>query len=53
MPQLLPDPWFFIIMVLWTIILLVPFKILSHTFMNTPNLKHSKTSFNQWLWPWQ
>nr|ATL15857.1 ATP synthase F0 subunit 8 [Rhacophorus modestus] len=54
MPQLIPDPWFFILVASWIIFITVtPKKILSHLHLNKPNLKSSKTSYNSWTWPWQ
>nr|YP_009733723.1 ATP synthase F0 subunit 8 [Zhangixalus omeimontis]QHV34473.1 ATP synthase F0 subunit 8 [Zhangixalus omeimontis]WBP64288.1 ATP synthase F0 subunit 8 [Zhangixalus omeimontis] len=53
MPQLIPEPWFFIFLMSWLIILSVsPTKILNHFNLNKPNLKNSKTSHNSWIWPW-
>nr|YP_009048374.1 ATP synthase F0 subunit 8 [Microhyla pulchra]AHG24970.1 ATP synthase F0 subunit 8 [Microhyla pulchra] len=53
MPQLIPDPWFFIFFSAWMIIiLLAPQKILSHKILNEPNSQHSKTSHQTWTWPW-
>nr|YP_009501772.1 ATP synthase F0 subunit 8 [Microhyla mixtura]AXB38529.1 ATP synthase F0 subunit 8 [Microhyla mixtura] len=53
MPQLIPDPWFFIFFFSWAIILLLaPQKILKHTILNEPSSKTSKTTYHTWTWPW-
>nr|YP_138309.1 ATP synthase F0 subunit 8 [Microhyla heymonsi]AAT07903.1 ATP synthase subunit 8 [Microhyla heymonsi] len=53
MPQLIPDPWFLIFLSSWLIIIfLAPQKILNHTILNEPSPKHSKTTHQNWVWPW-
>nr|YP_009251055.1 ATP synthase F0 subunit 8 [Microhyla butleri]AMZ00071.1 ATP synthase F0 subunit 8 [Microhyla butleri] len=53
MPQLLPDPWFFIFSASWLIIIsLAPKKILNHKTLNDPSLTSTKTSHQNWTWPW-
>nr|AVP25651.1 ATP synthase subunit 8 [Elachistocleis ovalis] len=53
MPQLIPDPWFFIFITSWIILLtLAPQKILKHTTLNDPTPKTSKTTQKTWTWPW-
>nr|YP_009155360.1 ATP synthase F0 subunit 8 [Rhacophorus dennysi]AIU99182.1 ATP synthase F0 subunit 8 [Rhacophorus dennysi]ARO35602.1 ATP synthase F0 subunit 8 [Rhacophorus dennysi]UAJ48176.1 ATP synthase F0 subunit 8 [Rhacophorus sp.] len=54
MPQLIPEPWFFIFLISWLILLLVsPSKIINYLNLNKPNSKLSKVSNNSWTWPWQ
>nr|YP_254692.1 ATP synthase F0 subunit 8 [Zhangixalus schlegelii]BAD99482.1 ATPase 8 [Zhangixalus schlegelii] len=54
MPQLIPEPWFFIFLTSWLVIFSVaPTKILTHLNLNKPNFKKPKTSRNSWTWPWQ
>nr|AVP25638.1 ATP synthase subunit 8 [Chiasmocleis ventrimaculata] len=53
MPQLILDPWFFIFLSSWLILTsFAPRKILSHTFPNNPSSKTTKTSHQNWTWPW-
>nr|AVP25619.1 ATP synthase subunit 8 [Paradoxophyla palmata] len=53
MPQLIPDPWFFILFSSWIIlILLAPQKILSHNILNDPKPKTNKINHQTWSWPW-
>nr|AGN71158.1 ATP synthase F0 subunit 8 [Dyscophus antongilii] len=53
MPQLNPDPWFFILVFSWTILLtLAPKKILSHNILNNPSTPSTKTHHQNWIWPW-
>nr|YP_010568087.1 ATP synthase F0 subunit 8 [Kalophrynus palmatissimus]UZC57481.1 ATP synthase F0 subunit 8 [Kalophrynus palmatissimus] len=53
MPQLIPDPWFFIFFSSWIIISIVaPKKILSHKILNDPSPKPQKTQSTFWTWPW-
>nr|AGN71306.1 ATP synthase F0 subunit 8 [Leptopelis vermiculatus] len=53
MPQLLPDPWFFLFIASWYIILtlIVP-KIMKYKLFNLP--QHHQDTKNQpsWHWPW-
>nr|BDU14625.1 ATPase 8 [Buergeria japonica] len=54
MPQLNPEPWFFTLIISWSILmLLAPKKILNHTMLNDPSPKTIKISPNPWIWPWQ
>nr|AGU46599.1 ATP synthase F0 subunit 8 [Quasipaa shini] len=53
MPQLLPAPWFFILVFTWIIFTsLAPQKILSHLFLNEPAFKFTKTTKHTWAWLW-
>nr|YP_010933574.1 ATP synthase F0 subunit 8 [Ptychadena anchietae]WKT09017.1 ATP synthase F0 subunit 8 [Ptychadena anchietae] len=53
MPQLLPDPWFWILASSWAILLLVaPTKILTHLYPNDFSTKPSKTLNPSWTWLW-
>nr|APG38501.1 ATP synthase subunit 8 [Kaloula kalingensis] len=53
MPQLIPDPWFFIFLSSWTtLIFLAPKKILNHTTLNDPAQTSMKTPTHNWTWPW-
>nr|YP_009144130.1 ATP synthase F0 subunit 8 [Lithobates sylvaticus]AKE36768.1 ATP synthase F0 subunit 8 [Lithobates sylvaticus] len=53
MPQLNPVPWLYYLLLVWLIfILLAPAKILSHTNLNEPNSKNTKTHKFMWTWPW-
>nr|QWV61272.1 ATP synthase F0 subunit 8 [Collocalia affinis cyanoptila]QWV61285.1 ATP synthase F0 subunit 8 [Collocalia affinis cyanoptila]QWV61298.1 ATP synthase F0 subunit 8 [Collocalia affinis cyanoptila]QWV61311.1 ATP synthase F0 subunit 8 [Collocalia affinis cyanoptila] len=54
MPQLNPNPWFFIMLLSWsTFSLIIQPKLLSFTPTNSPSNKttmHTKTT--PWTWPW-
>nr|YP_009158105.1 ATP synthase F0 subunit 8 [Calidris pygmaea]AKM97888.1 ATP synthase F0 subunit 8 [Calidris pygmaea]ATL59110.1 ATP synthase F0 subunit 8 [Calidris pygmaea] len=54
MPQLNPNPWFFIMLMSWlTYSLIIQPKILSLTPTNTPSNKTSTTTkATSWAWPW-
>nr|YP_010933600.1 ATP synthase F0 subunit 8 [Ptychadena wadei]WKT09043.1 ATP synthase F0 subunit 8 [Ptychadena wadei] len=53
MPQLCPDPWLFIFLTSWTILLtLAPNKILSHVYPNNFNSKILKEKYLSWPWLW-
>nr|AGN71528.1 ATP synthase F0 subunit 8 [Scaphiophryne madagascariensis]AVP25700.1 ATP synthase subunit 8 [Scaphiophryne sp. TNHC-GDC 14371] len=53
MPQLIPDPWFFIFVSSWLILtFLAPQKILKHNTLNDPATKSTKISHHTWSWPW-
>nr|AAQ03490.1 ATP synthase subunit 8 [Brycon chagrensis]AAQ03500.1 ATP synthase subunit 8 [Brycon guatemalensis]AAQ03534.1 ATP synthase subunit 8 [Brycon n. sp. 'Howes']AAQ03492.1 ATP synthase subunit 8 [Brycon chagrensis]AAQ03494.1 ATP synthase subunit 8 [Brycon chagrensis] len=53
MPQLNPAPWFSILMFSWLIFLIViPPKILKHTFNKEPKLDPQKAKYEPWVWPW-
>nr|YP_010265281.1 ATP synthase F0 subunit 8 [Calidris subminuta]UIP57033.1 ATP synthase F0 subunit 8 [Calidris subminuta] len=54
MPQLNPNPWFFIMLMSWlTYSLIIQPKILSLTPTNTPSNKTSPTTkTTSWTWPW-
>nr|YP_009108355.1 ATP synthase F0 subunit 8 [Chroicocephalus ridibundus]AIV00415.1 ATP synthase F0 subunit 8 [Chroicocephalus ridibundus] len=54
MPQLNPNPWFFIMLVSWmTFSLIIQPKLLSLTLTNHPSNKtHSTTKTTPWTWPW-
>nr|UBD07223.1 ATP synthase F0 subunit 8 [Otophryne sp. AMNH 101748] len=53
MPQLIPDPWFFILLISWLIIISFPAqKILKCSISNDPTTNMSKYNYNNWTWPW-
>nr|QEF29912.1 ATP synthase F0 subunit 8 [Tringa guttifer] len=54
MPQLNPNPWFFIMLMSWlTFSLIIQPKLLSLTPSNTPSNKTSMTTkTTPWTWPW-
>nr|QOD98138.1 ATP synthase F0 subunit 8 [Phalacrocorax pelagicus]BAE44346.1 F0-ATP synthase subunit 8 [Phalacrocorax capillatus]BCD55873.1 ATP synthase subunit 8 [Phalacrocorax pelagicus pelagicus] len=54
MPQLNPNPWFFILLTSWlTFSLLIQPKLLSFTTTNPPSNKTTTiTKNNPWTWPW-
>nr|ABQ65592.1 ATP synthase F0 subunit 8 [Phapitreron amethystinus] len=54
MPQLNPNPWFFIMLLSWlTFSLIVQPKLLSFTTTNPPNNKTLTTmKTTPWTWPW-
>nr|UBD07346.1 ATP synthase F0 subunit 8 [Synapturanus sp. MZUSP 159215] len=52
MPQLIPDPWFFIFLFCWLTLLLPTKKILQHSTPNTLSQPLSKTTHKNWIWPW-
>uniref|UniRef100_A0A7D7FB09 ATP synthase complex subunit 8 n=1 Tax=Ophisternon candidum TaxID=2267221 RepID=A0A7D7FB09_9TELE len=54
MPQLNPSPWFMILIISWLVFLtILPPKIMSHTFPNTPQPKIMELSKTEpWNWPW-
>nr|NP_443454.1 ATP synthase F0 subunit 8 [Stephanolepis cirrhifer]YP_010948250.1 ATP synthase F0 subunit 8 [Stephanolepis hispida]WMI35343.1 ATP synthase F0 subunit 8 [Stephanolepis hispida]WMI35447.1 ATP synthase F0 subunit 8 [Stephanolepis hispida]BAB70460.1 ATPase subunit 8 [Stephanolepis cirrhifer] len=54
MPQLDPAPWLMILVLSWSILLtVIPPKVLSHTFPNTPNAQSAeKLETNPWTWLW-
>nr|YP_009240954.1 ATP synthase F0 subunit 8 [Phalacrocorax brasilianus]AMK01658.1 ATP synthase subunit 8 [Phalacrocorax brasilianus] len=54
MPQLNPNPWFFILLTSWlTFSLLIQPKLLSFTTTNSPSNKTMTTNKNNpWTWPW-
>nr|YP_009433391.1 ATP synthase F0 subunit 8 [Tringa semipalmata]ATD85204.1 ATP synthase F0 subunit 8 [Tringa semipalmata] len=54
MPQLNPNPWFFIMLMSWLIFsLIIQPKLLSLTPTNTPSNKTSMTTkTTPWTWPW-
>nr|YP_010933665.1 ATP synthase F0 subunit 8 [Ptychadena erlangeri]WKT10473.1 ATP synthase F0 subunit 8 [Ptychadena erlangeri]WKT10486.1 ATP synthase F0 subunit 8 [Ptychadena erlangeri]WKT10499.1 ATP synthase F0 subunit 8 [Ptychadena erlangeri]WKT10512.1 ATP synthase F0 subunit 8 [Ptychadena erlangeri]WKT10525.1 ATP synthase F0 subunit 8 [Ptychadena erlangeri] len=54
MPQLVFEPWFYIFVLSWGILLLMaPNKILNHIYPNDFNPKTSKTGGLSWPWLWQ
>nr|YP_003345077.1 ATP synthase F0 subunit 8 [Kaupichthys hyoproroides]BAI53202.1 ATPase subunit 8 [Kaupichthys hyoproroides] len=55
MPQLNPAPWFSILLFSWMVFLMIiPTKVMAHTFNNEPNLQSTKTpETTHWNWPWQ
>nr|AAT72190.1 ATP synthase F0 subunit 8 [Gavia immer] len=54
MPQLNPNPWFFIMLASWlTFSLIIQPKLLSFTLTNLPSNKTpATTKTTPWLWPW-
>nr|YP_009164669.1 ATP synthase F0 subunit 8 [Forpus passerinus]AJG35640.1 ATP synthase F0 subunit 8 [Forpus passerinus] len=54
MPQLNPNPWFFIMVMSWiTFSLILQPKTLSFTSMNPPINKNPMSTKNTpWTWPW-
>nr|YP_636910.1 ATP synthase F0 subunit 8 [Lophiomus setigerus]UIP57061.1 ATP synthase F0 subunit 8 [Lophius litulon]BAC23285.1 ATPase subunit 8 [Lophiomus setigerus] len=54
MPQLDLSPWFLVLFLTWSVFLLiVPQKVLAHSFPFKPNSRHTKTTnLNNWNWSW-
>nr|WMN14138.1 ATP synthase F0 subunit 8 [Diplophos taenia]BBG74400.1 ATPase subunits 8 [Diplophos taenia] len=53
MPQLNPSPWFAILLFSWLVFLIIlPPKVLAHTFPGEPTLGTEKTKTEPWNWPW-
>nr|WPM97885.1 ATP synthase F0 subunit 8 [Argyropelecus olfersii] len=53
MPQLNPAPWFAILVFSWLIFLIIiPPKVLAHTFPNEPLLNTDNIKTEPWNWPW-
>nr|YP_010000382.1 ATP synthase F0 subunit 8 [Sitta europaea]QOD96255.1 ATP synthase F0 subunit 8 [Sitta europaea] len=54
MPQLNPNPWFFIMITSWlTFTLIIQPKLLSFLSTNPPSSKTPKTTnTTPWTWPW-
>nr|YP_009543452.1 ATP synthase F0 subunit 8 [Indicator xanthonotus]AYU71272.1 ATP synthase F0 subunit 8 [Indicator xanthonotus] len=54
MPQLNPNPWFFIMLLSWmALTLLIQPKLLSFTPTNFPSNKTLMTAKTlPWIWPW-
>nr|YP_009631788.1 ATP synthase F0 subunit 8 [Numenius tenuirostris]QCB20159.1 ATP synthase F0 subunit 8 [Numenius tenuirostris] len=54
MPQLNPNPWFFIMLMSWvTFSLIIQPKLLALTPTNSPSNKTSMTTkTTPWIWPW-
>nr|Q9TBI6.1 RecName: Full=ATP synthase protein 8; AltName: Full=A6L; AltName: Full=F-ATPase subunit 8 [Corythaixoides concolor]AAD56467.1 ATPase 8 [Corythaixoides concolor] len=54
MPQLNPNPWFYIMLMSWlTFSLIIQPKLLSFTSANPPSNKTSTTTRTlPWTWPW-
>nr|AGN71028.1 ATP synthase F0 subunit 8 [Arthroleptis poecilonotus] len=53
MPQLLSEPWFFIFMSSWFILLIItPQKFLNHKITNPLNQTPLKPQQTNWFWPW-
>nr|YP_009116437.1 ATP synthase F0 subunit 8 [Periparus ater]AJD76931.1 ATP synthase F0 subunit 8 [Periparus ater] len=54
MPQLNPNPWFFIMLTSWlTFSLIIQPKLLSFVSTNPPSNKTpSTTTTTPWTWPW-
>nr|YP_008815590.1 ATP synthase F0 subunit 8 [Nucifraga columbiana]AGZ03035.1 ATP synthase F0 subunit 8 [Nucifraga columbiana] len=54
MPQLNPNPWFFIMLISWfTYSMIIQPKLLSHISMNPPSNKlQTAQSTSPWTWPW-
>nr|YP_010981980.1 ATP synthase F0 subunit 8 [Turnix suscitator]UZC53705.1 ATP synthase F0 subunit 8 [Turnix suscitator] len=54
MPQLNPNPWFFIMLASWlTFSLIIQPKLLAFTTTNPPSNKtHAPRKTSPWTWPW-
>nr|AUR27152.1 ATP synthase F0 subunit 8 [Pachycephala occidentalis] len=54
MPQLNPNPWFFIMLTSWlTYSMIIQPKLLAFISMNSPSSKApTATSTTPWTWPW-
>nr|QOD97604.1 ATP synthase F0 subunit 8 [Ciconia maguari] len=54
MPQLNPNPWFYIMLATWlTLLLAIQPKLLSFTTTNQPSNKlPTATKTTPWTWPW-
>nr|YP_007316783.1 ATP synthase F0 subunit 8 [Heleophryne regis]AEC33140.1 ATP synthase F0 subunit 8 [Heleophryne regis] len=53
MPQLTPNPWFYIFLMAWAILLImIPLKTYKHLTMNDPLTTHMKNNSSPWTWPW-
>nr|ADZ15135.1 ATP synthase subunit 8 [Celeus grammicus] len=54
MPQLNPNPWFFIMLLSWlTFSLMIQPKLLSFPHTNPPtNKSPTTTKTTPWIWPW-
>nr|YP_010152693.1 ATP synthase F0 subunit 8 [Inpaichthys kerri]QQW50122.1 ATP synthase F0 subunit 8 [Inpaichthys kerri] len=54
MPQLLPNPWFYVLLTSWLIFLIfIPSKIMKHYFSNEPEAVSSlKPGVEAWSWTW-
>nr|AAM70750.1 ATP synthase 8 [Pheucticus ludovicianus] len=54
MPQLNPNPWFFIMLISWvTYSMIIQPKILTFVSMNSPSNKPLATpKTTPWPWPW-
>nr|YP_025953.1 ATP synthase F0 subunit 8 [Strigops habroptila]AAP47797.1 ATPase subunit 8 [Strigops habroptila]USH57934.1 ATP synthase F0 subunit 8 [Strigops habroptila]USH57947.1 ATP synthase F0 subunit 8 [Strigops habroptila]USH57960.1 ATP synthase F0 subunit 8 [Strigops habroptila]USH57973.1 ATP synthase F0 subunit 8 [Strigops habroptila] len=54
MPQLNPNPWFFIMIMSWlTLSLIIQPKLLSFILTSPPiNKTSTTTKTNPWAWPW-
>nr|YP_009730942.1 ATP synthase F0 subunit 8 [Darevskia rudis]QBA55839.1 ATP synthase F0 subunit 8 [Darevskia rudis] len=52
MPQLNPNPWFLVFLLVWLTLIVLSTKILnSNTHLSTPH--YNKQSSNHlWTWPW-
>nr|ABD58877.1 ATP synthase F0 subunit 8 [Himantopus mexicanus] len=54
MPQLNPNPWFFVMLMSWlTFSFIIQPKLLSFTHTNPPSNKApTTTKTTSWTWPW-
>nr|QOD98217.1 ATP synthase F0 subunit 8 [Uria aalge] len=54
MPQLNPNPWFFVMLTSWLIFsMIIQPKLLSFTTTNSPSNKSPMaTKSTPWTWPW-
>nr|YP_009355420.1 ATP synthase F0 subunit 8 [Acanthocepola krusensternii]BAX03660.1 ATPase subunit 8 [Acanthocepola krusensternii]BBU26025.1 ATPase subunit 8 [Acanthocepola krusensternii] len=54
MPQLNPAPWLAILIFAWlTFLLILPPKIMAHTFPKEPTPQDTKTNkHSSWAWSW-
>nr|AGN71272.1 ATP synthase F0 subunit 8 [Hyperolius ocellatus] len=53
MPQLIPDPWLYIFIMIWLVfILILPSKINNYKMLYKPTPKKTDMYQLLWLWPW-
>nr|QOJ44854.1 ATP synthase F0 subunit 8 [Allobates chalcopis] len=53
MPQLAPQPWFFIILSTWVVLLFfATMKTSKFTFLSDPSNLAFKNMNTPWAWPW-
>nr|AEX10788.1 ATPase8 [Phrynosoma asio] len=53
MPQLNPSPWFLILLMVWTTLMIIFMnKTLNILYPNTPTQSQMKNPLTPWIWPW-